>query len=685
MLRSSNLKPFRMREKLSTNQQVKYLFEKFYIQLSDPSYIELDFLSYLIAIFRPKRKSLYYQVDIRPLLDYLKESNEHRDLFVKYVHRVLDQKDFDQLITDTGIISYADFRYEIKKRFTEKYLPSQPPKSTLQYVLNQIFYHSKDADWVAAIPAKQQHELYAICQFKSLYESEHNFEIKEILYGLEVLVQRITGRAMETDVSKMVPEFQNFDSPFIAIMREFNELNDRFLGDHMQFMTSDDLAYKQILVLHKQCENYIDTAFSNSHRFGISIKVNQSLLRIRQQLERIKTILSFLVINEAQEKMTKTIAFAQTLIDYNCRKSNIRKLVGQSTQLLAYEITHHTAQTGEHYITSSNKEYWRMFRSACGGGIIVGVMCIIKLFLGKVDTSEFGHALLYSMNYAIGFTAIYLFGATLATKQPAMTASALVAAIQNGASGQDQTRHKYWNFAIFFARLFRSQFIAFVGNVIMAFPVSLLLVWGIQEVFHFNPAADKWLKLVNELNPTETPMILHACIAGVFLFLSGIIAGSISNRDKHNSVYYRIEEQPVLKKVFGKEKTAKVARFYEKKWAGIVSNIWFGVFMGTTASVGMFLGLNLDIRHITFASGNLALGWFGHDRYLSTEMWIWGILGIGIIGFFNFLVSFSLSLTLAFRSRNLSFGELIKMAKAVWIYFKISPRSFFFPPEEKKK
>ena len=165
--------------------------------------------------------------------------------------------------------------------------------------------------------------------------------------------------------------------------------------------------------------------------------------------------------------------------------------------------------------------------------------------------------------------------------------------------------------------------------------------------------------------------------------MSGIIAGSISNRDKHNSVYYRIEEQPVLKKIFGKEKTAKVARFYEKKWAGIVSNIWFGVFMGTTASVGMFLGLNLDIRHITFASGNLALGLFGNDMSLTTDMWIWDILGIGLIGFFNFAVSFSLSLTLAFRSRNLSFGELIKMAKAVWIYFKISPRSFFFPPQNK--
>jgi len=672
-----------MREKVNASQEIKQLFERFEAQLSDPAYIELDFLAALIDIFRPKRRSLYYQVDIAPLLTYLEASPDVRFSFSSYVRRVIDHKDFDQLISDTGIISYADFRYEIKKRITEKYLPSQPPKSTLQYVLNQLFYHSQDADWVAVIPNDQLQRLYLICDFNSLYESDVNFEIKEILYGLEVLVQRITGRAMETDVNKMVPEFQNFDSPFIAIMREFSELNDRFLAGNLHFMTSDDLAYKQILVLHKQCENYIDTAFANSHRFGISIKVNQSLLRIRQQLERIKAIISFLVIDKEQEKVDKSIAFAQTLIGYNCRKSNIRKLVGQSTQLLAYEITHHTAQTGEHYITSSKKEYWNMFRSACGGGIIVGVMCILKLFLGKVETSEFGHALLYSINYAIGFTAIYLFGATLATKQPAMTASALVAAIENGASGQDETRHRYWNFAVFFARLFRSQFIAFVGNVIMAFPVSLVLIWGIQELFHYNAAAGKWMTLVNDLNPTETPMILHACIAGVFLFLSGIIAGSISNRDKHNSVYYRIEEQPVLKKVFGKEKTAKVARFYEKKWAGIVSNIWFGVFMGTTASVGMFLGLNLDIRHITFASGNLALGLFGNNMSLTTDMWIWGILGIGLIGFFNFAVSFSLSLTLAFRSRNLSFGELIKMAKAVWIYYKISPRSFFFPPQDK--
>ncbi|MDR3008122.1 MAG: site-specific recombinase [Sphingobacterium sp.] len=671
-----------MKKEQGKEPRVRSLFGRFKSQLADPDYTSVDFLVLLVDVIRPKRINLLYQVDIQFLLDYLHAAPADLEDFQLYLKRILVGKDFDQLISDTGIISYADFFYELKKRITERYLPFQPPKSTLQYLLNQVFYKPSDADWIAAVPQDQFDELFHICKFETIYDDETGFGMIEILYGLELLVQRITGRAMETDVNKMVPEFQNFDSPFIAIMREFTELNDRILQSDNKFISSDDLSYKQIWVLHKQCESYIETAFDNSHRFGISIKVNQSLLRMRQQLERIREILPFLVIDDPDEKEQKTIALAKTLIGYNSRKSNIRKLAGQSTQLLAYEITHHTAQTGEHYITSSRQEYWKMFRSACGGGLIVGVMCIIKLLLGKIHTSEFGHAFLYSLNYAIGFTLIYLFGATLATKQPAMTASALVNAIEQGASEQGSNKHRYWIFAELFARLFRSQFIAFVGNVAMAFPMSLFLVWAIQQLFQVNIASAKWLHLVNDLNPIKTPVVLHASIAGVFLFLSGIIAGSISNRDKHNSVYYRIQEHPMLKKIFGQAKTNKIASFYEKKWAGIVSNVWFGIFMGTTASIGLFLGLNLDIRHITFASGNLALGLFGHGMELSTDIWVWGILGIGIIGFFNFMVSFSLSLMLAFRSRNLSSKELVKMGKAVWIYFKINPKLFFFPPRK---
>ncbi|MCY1230510.1 Site-specific recombinase [compost metagenome] len=136
---------------------------------------------------------------------------------------------------------------------------------------------------------------------------------------------------------------------------------------------------------------------------------------------------------------------------------------------------------------------------------------------------------------------------------------------------------------------------------------------------------------------------------------------------------------------FGRNKTKKLADLYEKKWAGVISNLWFGVFMGSTASIGLFFGLNLDVRHITFASGNLALGLYGADFMVTLSLITWGIIGIGVIGLVNFLVSFALSLGLAFRSRNIPLLEIRFIISSIWKHFKSKPMSFFFPSESKSK
>ncbi len=266
-----------------------------------------------------------------------------------------------------------------------------------------------------------------------------------------------------------------------------------------------------------------------------------------------------------------------------------------------------------------------------------------------------------------------------------MTASALIKTLEEGVVKQGKNAEKYQAFAILFARVFRSQFIAFVGNVIMAFPVSLLGIWLIDYTLNYNIAATKWQSLLADISPIHSLAILHAAIAGVFLFLSGIISGSVANRDKHNMIYFRIAEHPLLKRSLGKVRTLKLSKLYEKKWAGIISNFWFGVFMGTTASIGLFLGLNLDVRHITFASGNLALALYGANYQVDSWMLFWGIFGIGIIGLVNFMVSFSLSLGVAFRSRAISLYELRFVTVSIWNHFKSRPMSFFFPTEKKDK
>ncbi len=643
---------------------------------------ELRFLIELVNYFRPKRQHKK-PISILALVDFLNHNPELIDPFRAYLYLIFKERKFKNILSDAGILQNTHFFKEIKKRSIAKILPFQPDKNTLEFILNQVFYSRKDCDWLAEIPMEEWLSLYDLLQLDSIYdEKSDNSFILEMLQSIRLIMQRMSGRALETDVIKMIPEYENYDSPFEVLEKEFDLIEETLISNENFFLNSANIDYKQINIILIQCEDFVNQAYKNSSKYGISLNVNQSLLRIRQQIKRLKSIFPFLILDTDEDKRIKSISFFLKLVKYNCIKNNVRKLINESTQLISYEITQHTAKTGEHYITKGSKEYFNMLSSAIGGGVIVGILCVIKLLLSKVETSDFGHALLYSLNYAIGFTAIYLLGYTLATKQPAMTAAALIQSIEKDQLNSNDLKYK--SFANLFARLFRSQFIAFVGNVIFAFPVALLIIYGVDYAFGLSFPAEKWDHLLTDLSPIHSAAIFHAAIAGLFLFLSGIISGSVSNSNKHNKLYFRIQENPTLKMSFGKKKTAQIANWFERRWAGVASNIWFGFFMGTTASIGIFLGLNLDIRHITFASGNLALGLFGNDFQISNSLLFWGIFGIGIIGFVNFIVSFLLSLFLAFRSRNIPASDLRFLFKAVWKHFKAHPMSFFFPIKSKE-
>jgi site-specific recombinase len=282
------------------------------------------------------------------------------------------------------------------------------------------------------------------------------------------------------------------------------------------------------------------------------------------------------------------------------------------------------------------------------------------------------------MNYAIGFIIIYLMGFTLATKQPAMTAVTLAQAID-----AKNEKHDYTSFSELFTRLFRSQFIAFVGNVFMAFPFALILGYLWVEYFGYNPIKTyKAEKLLFEVNPFLSLALFHAAIAGFYLFLSGLISGYYMNNNVHYKISYRFKKHPVLKSIFPEKVLNAIANFYDKNIGGISGNFWFGVFLGTTGMVGYFIGLPIDIRHIAFSAGNFALALIGLEFTISFWDVLVSILCIGFIGFFNFIVSFMLSLLLAMRSRKIPILNIKYMLIAVWEAFLLNPKYFFLPPNE---
>ena len=607
-------------------------------------------------------------------LAYLKNNEEIKNNFQDYLFILFSNKSFAKALTDANILSENAFFPELKKRISYKFLPPVEDENTISYIISKVLFNPKsDSNYIKNIKPEDGSEFFKLMEIEKI--STLPKVKKELLISANILALRSVGNALEAGNAKMVPEYKNFDNPFVALQSELDSLICRFKKDKDLQIDSKDVDYKQIKIYLQQCLDFVDKAFKNACKFGISSKINQSLLKIRQQLRRIQDIIPILVVDNEEDILTNSKNLVSNTLKYNSHRNNIRELIDDSTRLISHLITSHTAETGTHYIATSPKEYLKMFWKASGGGIIVGFLCIFKMMMSYSHGSEFSHAVLYSLNYAFGFIIIYLLGFTLATKQPAMTAATMAKVL----SDESSSDKNYKEFANLVAKLSRTQFIAFVGNVLWSFPVALAIIYGMDWFRDENFAAAKADKLLKDLNPIESKAILHACIAGFFLFISGIISGNISNSSIFNQVPERISQSPFLNQVIGAKNSKKLSDFYTKHWAGIISNFWFGIFLGVIAPLGVFLGLDLDIRHITFSAGNFALALYGKGFDIDTYTFVISLVTIFLIGAFNFIVSFGLSMLLAFRSRKVNFGELTIIYKTILKYFIKNPLRFFIP------
>ncbi|SZD71690.1 Site-specific recombinase [Candidatus Ornithobacterium hominis] len=623
--------------------------------------------------------------DLTGLIALLEENEVLRNNFIEFTNSLFAQNDFVDLITDTGMLRDESFFKEFTLRFYNLILPYQGKINSTKYILSQVFNHSDDYQSILLIPYGDLYQLFNLLEVPSIdTQFSEKSSLSQLIYALKILTLRLCGKAIESETLRMVPTYNNINSPFLAFHNELESIK-KHITKNQQLADSKSLDYKQLHVLLKQCEEYIDLAYKNSNNLGISLSLNKNLARMRMQLMRIEELIPLIHGDTPQDGRKNTIDLYLKLIQYNAQRKNLKSFISETTQLFAYEITSQTAETGKKYISEHWYDYGKMFYKAAGGGVIVGILCIIKVLLSKLDVSDFGQAVLYSLNYSLGFIAIYLTGMSLATKQPAMTASTVASFLEADMRKEPHIKNKYNQFAAFFARLIRTQFVAFLGNILLAFLVALVGIFLLEKYMNIEIGKEKANLLIHDLNPIESLALLHAAIAGVYLFISGLISGNRSNSDKYYNLPQRIKNGIWTKKRFGLKRAEKISRFYEHYYPGLVSNFWFGVFMGTTASVGKFLGLNLDIRHITFSSGNFALGAFGKDFILSYYQIFWSLAGIILIGFINFAVSFNFSLFIAFKAKKIPGGELRNIISSIINYFLKKPLDFIFPPIRKQE
>jgi site-specific recombinase len=229
-------------------------------------------------------------------------------------------------------------------------------------------------------------------------------------------------------------------------------------------------------------------------------------------------------------------------------------------------------------------------------------------------------------------------------------------------------------------RLIRSQFISLVGNASIAFPVAYGLDWLYYKYLGYHIADPaKAIKLITELNVWESLALPHAALAGFYLMISGLISGYYENKWIYNKYTLRVRSHRKLIRFFGQERLNRIAGYFERNFGGLAGNLFLGIFLGSTSAIGFTFGLPLDIRHITFASGNFGLAVAGLDNYVSTDLWLNSIIGIAGIGIMNVVVSFGLSIAFALKSRNAKMSEVKSLVGNLSWQFFHHGLAFFFP------
>lgn len=241
-----------VRHQFQQHKSVKELFEN-HFDKDTYAYEKLLFLVDLIHVFRPKEPKKIEVVSLFEFIEFLQTNPNYIPLFRNYFKTIVTKNKFSRLLTDSGILNDNQFLKEIRKRIFDKFLPFQPEKGTLQFVLNQVFYLSTDPIWINKIPYQEIVVIYQLLGFKDIYGNiKEETAFSEIILAMQILAQRMSGRALENDVIKMVPEYSNFESPFLGFEKELNHLEQIIRTNDYHYINQSELVYKQLLLLHKQ-------------------------------------------------------------------------------------------------------------------------------------------------------------------------------------------------------------------------------------------------------------------------------------------------------------------------------------------------------------------------------------------------------------------------------------------------
>ncbi|CAN5735550.1 site-specific recombinase [soil metagenome] len=588
------------------------------------------------------------------LVEILERVPEARARFQGTVRSVLSQTRAIKLFGEVGMPNDRGLLAETTDRLARKLLPEAPAPHELQMLAARIIRSVAELSWLGDGADPLLHRLATAggdC-WAPVRSS--------IIDAISMLTTRIAALGMAEQFRTRTAVTGVRDSPLYHLARA---------------------RPAEMPTLIEASRRHLDQVRIALEDRGVSIDVVYSLDSIDRGLSRIEILLPFVDPDDELEPTYEIRAVIAAVGRGLVGARSFSQLMSDNLRLLARKVIERAGKTGEHYVTSSRREYFKMLASAAGGGFLT-VGTIVGKFLTKWQHfALFVDGLMSSVVYAGSFVIMQLLGFTLATKQPSMTAAALAGTIRDRAGPG-----RLDELVPLIARIARSQFAAAIGNVSAVIVTALamdLLLMRTQGAHFLDEATSKGV--IASFDPLGSGTIFFAAFTGVLLWVSSLLAGWFENWVVYRRLPDAIEHHR-WGVTLGKARMKRWAHFLEHQAAGFGGSVALGFLLGLVPVFAKFFGLPLDVRHITLSSGSLtlALSSVGVDA-VGWGAVISAFVGIAFIGLLNFGVSFALALVVALRARDVPRGERRTLPFAVLRRFLTKPFEFFYPPREPRE
>jgi site-specific recombinase len=615
---------------------------------------------------------------VRLLLDAAQARPEWRARWHRWWALFVQTVDLTPLLADFGFAPRTAFLSEFGHRLRRKLLPGTPETTDLTELFGLLLPSRFDARWVQALDTDTLQRLHTLLLAAPEPDGEDpadapNHWQSALLDALTFSISQVSATGFASEIRIRMSESARAARSFHALPAHFEALRRAVLtqGAHSE---ATQAAAGRLVDQLERCRDDAYTVYAHLEAHGISVGIVFRLRQLRERILRVRQLLDCLLAAEQTERATA--ALIADLVQMGQDNRSLRALIASSTQLTAAKVAERSAESGEHYITRDAAEYRQMLGKAFGGGALIGLTTWVKFALYGLALSAFWSGFAAGLNYAFFFVLVQLLHWTVATKQPAVTAPAMVAKLREIRQPGAVRR-----FVDEVAHLLRSQIAAIIGNVGAVIPVVLLISLGlfyVQGAHMIGPEkAQHVLHDMTLLGPTA----LFAAFTGVLLFSSSIVAGWVENWFVFHQLDSAIRHNPRFTRVLGVARAGRWADFLRANISGLTANISLGFMLGIVPAVLAFFGLDLEVRHVTLSAGQVAaaaatLGW----PVLHDPAFWWAVAGVLVIGPLNLAVSFYLAFRLALKAQAISNVNRTRIRAALRQRLRRAPLSFLLPP-----